>query len=133
MNNWSKFHCEVDEITKLLAFIVADSLNITLPSIAVKANGMVLTAIYYLQRWTVENDSICKTKGCRYSMGWCMRQLYCPLSFAVCNATIPTLPLFEVAESAYSPFCYVLHFFVYKIYIDLYIFITYTWHAGQLL
>jgi hypothetical protein len=28
----------------------------------------------------------------------------------VCNATIPTLPLFEMAESACLPFCYVLHY-----------------------
>ena len=39
-----------------------------------------------------------------------MREPYCPLSSAVCNATIPTLPLFEMAESACSPFCYVLRF-----------------------
>jgi hypothetical protein len=39
---------------------------------------------------------ICK-EGCRFSMGWCMREPYCPLSSAVCNATIPTLPLFEMA------------------------------------
>jgi hypothetical protein len=38
-------------------------------------------------------------------MGWCMREPYCPLSSAVCNATIPTLPLFEMAESACLPFC----------------------------
>jgi hypothetical protein len=25
-------------------------------------------------------------------MGWCMREPYCPLPSAVCNATIPTLP-----------------------------------------
>jgi predicted amidohydrolase len=29
---------------------------------------------------------ICK-EGCRFSMGWCMREPYCPLSSAVCNAT----------------------------------------------
>jgi hypothetical protein len=51
---------------------------------------------------------LCK-EGYRFSMGWCMREPYCPLSSAVCNATIPTLPLFEMAESACSPFCYVLH------------------------
>ena len=39
-----------------------------------------------------------------------MREPYCPLSSAVCNATIPTLPLLEMAESACSPFCYVLHY-----------------------
>jgi hypothetical protein len=52
---------------------------------------------------------ICK-EGCRFSLGWCMREPYCPLSSAVCNATIPELPLFEMAESACSPFCYVLHY-----------------------
>ena len=51
----------------------------------------------------------CK-EGCRFSMGWCMRESYCRLSSAACNATIPTLPLFEMAESACSPFCYVLRF-----------------------
>jgi hypothetical protein len=25
-----------------------------------------------------------------FSMGWCMREPYCPLSSTVCNATIPT-------------------------------------------
>jgi hypothetical protein len=52
-------------------------------------------------------------------MGWCMREPYCPLSSAVCNATIPILPLFEMAESACSPFCYVsLHYLLlYKVYI----------------
>jgi hypothetical protein len=50
---------------------------------------------------------------CRFSTGW-MREPYCPLSSAVCNAIIPTLPLFEMAESACSPFCYVLSF-VYKV------------------
>jgi hypothetical protein len=45
-------------------------------------------------------------------MGWCMKEPYCPLSSAVCNAT--TLPLFEMAESACLAFCYVLHLsFVY--------------------
>ena len=46
-------------------------------------------------------------------MGWCMREPYCPLSSAVCNATISTLPLFEMAESAFSPFCYVLHYLLF--------------------
>jgi hypothetical protein len=41
-----------------------------------------------------ESNLICK-EGCRFSMGWCMREPYCPLYSAVCNATIPTLPLFE--------------------------------------
>jgi hypothetical protein len=31
-------------------------------------------------------------------MGWCMREPYCPLSFAVCNASIPTLAFFEMAN-----------------------------------
>jgi hypothetical protein len=48
---------------------------------------------------------------------WCTREPYCPLSSAVCNATtmstIPTLPLFEMAESACSPFCYVLHYLLF--------------------
>jgi hypothetical protein len=30
---------------------------------------------------------ICK-EGCRFSMGWCMREPYFPLLSAVCNATI---------------------------------------------
>jgi hypothetical protein len=34
---------------------------------------------------------------------------YSPVSSAVCNAAIPTFPLFEMAESACSPFCHVLH------------------------
>jgi hypothetical protein len=47
-----------------------------------------------------------------------MREPYCPLSSAVCNAAIPTLPLFEMAESACSPFCYEFTLsFVYKAYI----------------
>ena len=48
-----------------------------------------------------------------FSMGCCMREPYCPLSSAVGNATIPTLPLFEMAESACSPFCYVLHYLLF--------------------
>ena len=50
---------------------------------------------------------ICK-EGCRFSMGWCMREPYCPLSSAVCNATIPTLSLFGMGESACSPFYYII-------------------------
>jgi hypothetical protein len=46
-------------------------------------------------------------------MGWCMREPYCPLSSAVCNATIPTFPLFVMAESACSPFCYILHYLLF--------------------
>jgi hypothetical protein len=34
---------------------------------------------------------------------------HCMLSCAVYNVTIPKLALFEMAESACSPFCYVLH------------------------
>ena len=44
----------------------------------------------------------------------CKEGVQCPLSLAVCNATIPTLPLFEMAESANSPFGYVLHFLFIK-------------------
>jgi hypothetical protein len=54
---------------------------------------------------------VCK-EGCRFSMGCCMREPYCPLSSAGCNATVSTLPLFEMAESACSSFCYVLHLFI---------------------
>jgi hypothetical protein len=42
-----------------------------------------------------------------------MREPYCPLSSAVCNATIPTLPSFEMAEAACLPFCYVLHYLLF--------------------
>ena len=42
-----------------------------------------------------------------------MSEPYCPLSSAVYNTTIPTLPLFEIAESACSPFCYVLHYLMF--------------------
>jgi hypothetical protein len=66
---------------------------------------------------------ICK-EGCRFSMGWCMREPYCPLSSAVCNATISTLPLFEMAESAFSPFCYVLHYLLFIKFTS--VFITYA-------
>jgi hypothetical protein len=70
-----------------------------------------------------ESSLICK-EGCRFSMGWCIREPYCRLSSVVCNATIPTLPLFEMAESACSPFCYVLHYFCLS---SLYrLFITYA-------
>jgi hypothetical protein len=55
---------------------------------------------------------ICKEGG-RFSMGWCMREPYCPLSSAVYNATIPTLSLFEMAKSACSPFCYILHYLLF--------------------
>ena len=44
-------------------------------------------------------------------MGWCMREPYCSLSSAVCNTTIPTLPLYEITEYALcSPFCNVSHY-----------------------
>ena len=46
-------------------------------------------------------------------MGWCMREPYCPVSSAVCNATMAPLLLFEMAESACLPFCYVLHYLVF--------------------
>ena len=52
---------------------------------------------------------VCKER-CRFSTGWCMREPYCPLCYVVCDATIPTLPLFEMAKSACSPFSYVLHY-----------------------
>jgi hypothetical protein len=58
-------------------------------------------------------SSLIYKEGCRFSMGWCMRESYCPLSSAVCNATIPTLPLFEMAKSACSAFCYVLHYLLF--------------------
>jgi hypothetical protein len=45
----------------------------------------------------------------------------CPLSSAVCNATIPTLPLFEIVEFTCSPFCYVLH---YLLFLSLYGFLS---------
>ena len=48
-----------------------------------------------------ESSLMCK-EGCRFSIGWYMREPYCSLSSAVCNATIPSLPL--------SPFFYVLHY-----------------------
>ena len=72
---------------------------------------------------------ICK-EGCRFSMGWCMREPYCPLSSAVCNVTIPTLPLFEMAESACLPFCYVLHYLLFIKFISAFYHVCVT---GQLL
>ena len=57
-----------------------------------------------------------------FSMGWCMKEP-CPLSSAVCNTTIPTLPLFEMAEPTCSAFFYVLHYilfvnkFIYRLFI----------------
>jgi hypothetical protein len=50
-------------------------------------------------------------------MGWCIRESYYPVSSAVCNATIPTLPLFEMAESVCLPFCYVLHLIIHLLFI----------------
>jgi hypothetical protein len=44
----------------------------------------------------------------------------CPLSSAVCNATIPTSPLFEMVESACLPFHYVLHYFVFILAFSMY-------------
>jgi hypothetical protein len=47
-----------------------------------------------------------------------MREPYCPLSSAVCNATIPTLPLLE--DGRVCMFAILLRFtlsFVYKVYI----------------
>jgi hypothetical protein len=50
-----------------------------------------------------------------------MREPYCPLSSAVCNAAIPTLPLFEMAESGLhvrrSVTFLITLSFVYKVYI----------------
>ena len=74
---------------------------------------------------------ICKEE-CRFSMGWCMREPYCPLSCVVyCNAIIPTVPLFETAESAFSPFCYVLHYLLFmKFILSAFYYVCLT---GQLL
>jgi hypothetical protein len=59
-----------------------------------------------------------------------MREPYCPFFSAVCNATIPTLPLFEMAESACSPFCYVLHYLVLIKFVSAFYHVCVT---GQLL
>ena len=48
---------------------------------------------------------------------------------AVCNATIPTLPLFEMTESACSPFCYVLHYVLFIKFISAFYHVCVT---GQL-
>ena len=63
-----------------------------------------------------EDQASSARRGAGFPRGGTMREPCCPLSSAVCNATIP---LFEMAESACSPFCYVLHSlsFVYKVYI----------------
>ena len=60
------------------------------------------------------DSSACKGGGGgRFSIGGCMGEPYFPLSSAVCNATIPTLPLFQMAESACLLFCYVLHYLLF--------------------
>ena len=50
-------------------------------------------------------------------MGWCMYEgalLPTLLGLAVCNATIPILPLLDdTVESACSPFYYVLHYLLF--------------------
>jgi hypothetical protein len=46
----------------------------------------------FVHKYIVFFELICK-EGCRFSMGWCIREPYCPLSSAVCNTTIPTLLL----------------------------------------
>jgi hypothetical protein len=76
-----------------------------------------------------ENGSsfICK-EGCRFSMGWCMREPYCPLSSAVGNATIPTLV--KMVKSACSLFCYVLHYLLFKKFTSTFYHVCVT---GQLL
>jgi hypothetical protein len=48
----------------------------------------------------------------------------------LCNATIPTLPLFEMAESACSPFCYVLHYLLFIKFMSAFYHVCVT---GQLL
>ena len=55
-------------------------------------------------------------KGYRLSMGGGgvhERALYCSLYSTVCNANIPTLLLFGMAESACSPFCKVLRILLF--------------------
>ena len=54
-------------------------------------------------------------------MGWCMREPYCPLSSAVCNAAIPTLSLFEMGKSACSLFCYILHCLLFTKFISAFL------------
>ena len=63
-------------------------------------------------RCTGGPNLMCK-EVCKFFTGWCMREPCCPLSSAVCNATIPTLPLFEMTESACSTFYYVLHYLLF--------------------
>jgi hypothetical protein len=76
-----------------------------------------------------KSSLICK-EGCRFSTGWCTRGPYCPLSSAVCNATIPTLPLFAIAESACLPFCDVLRYLLFIKFISAFYHVCVT---GQLL
>jgi hypothetical protein len=52
------------------------------------------------------------------------------LSTFLCNATIPTLPLFKMVESACSPFCYVLHYLLFIKFISAFYHVCVT---GQLL
>ena len=59
-----------------------------------------------------------------------MREAYCSLSSAVCNATIPILSLFEMAECAFSPFCYVLRYILFIKFISVFYHVCVT---GQLL
>ena len=59
-------------------------------------------------------------RGAGLPWGGTWGEPYCPLSSAVCNATIPTLPLFEVAKCACSPFCYVFHYFLFIKFISLF-------------
>jgi hypothetical protein len=54
--------------------------------------------------------SSARSGRCRFYMGWCTREPYYPLSSAVCNATIPTLPVFEMAQSVCSPLRLTLSF-----------------------
>jgi hypothetical protein len=51
-------------------------------------------------------------------------------SSAALNATIPTLPLFEMAESTCSPFCYILHYLLFIKFISAFYHVCVT---GQLL
>jgi hypothetical protein len=80
---------------------------------------------------TLRGGSISSARrGAGFPWGWWMREPYCPLSSAVCNAAIPTLPLFEMAESACLPFCYVLHYLLFIKFISAFYHVCVT---GQLL
>jgi hypothetical protein len=59
----------------------------------------------------------------------CQGVPYCPLSSAICNATLRTLPLFEMAESASLP-RYVLHYLLFIKFISVFYHLCVT---GQLL